>query len=112
MHPFEYNFILQSHAGLQGTSRPTIYHVIYDDLKVDPDQLQQLCFNLCFLSERATRSISMDAPSYRAHLAAFYGRMFIEGDFSETGSVRSGGREGPITMRNVTEAITRTMYYM
>jgi eukaryotic translation initiation factor 2C len=71
VHPFEYNFILQSHAGIQGTSRPAIYHVIYDEIKMHPDKLQQLCYNLCFLAERATRSISFVAPSYRAHLAAF-----------------------------------------
>ena len=70
-HPFEYNFILQSHAGIQGTSRPTIYYVIYDEIKIDPDILQQLCYNLCYLAERATRSISIVAPTYRAHIAAF-----------------------------------------
>jgi eukaryotic translation initiation factor 2C len=71
MHPFEYNFILQSHAGIQGTSRPSIYHVLHDEVKLPCDVLQQLCFNLCFLSERATRSISMAAPAYYAHIAAY-----------------------------------------
>ena len=43
--------------------------------------------------------------------------MFIEGEFSDTASVRSGSMrsgdvETPIRLRNVTEYITRTMYYM
>ncbi|KNC96140.1 uncharacterized protein SPPG_08528 [Spizellomyces punctatus DAOM BR117] len=112
MHPTEYNFVLQSHAGLQGTSRPTIYHVIHDEIKMSSNVLQQLCFNLCFLSERATRSINMVAPAYRAHLAAYYGRMFLEGDF-DTASSRSGNSEPTITLRKVMPLMDQhTMYYM
>lgn len=70
-HPSEFNFILQSHAGLQGMSRPTVYHVIHDESKFSSDEIQQISFNLCFLSERATRSIAVAAPAYRAHIAAF-----------------------------------------
>lgn len=61
-HPFEFNFILQSHAGIQGMSRPTVYHVIFDENNMSSDTMQQLCFNLCFLAERATRTINMVAP--------------------------------------------------
>jgi eukaryotic translation initiation factor 2C len=70
-HPSEFNFILQSHSGIQGMSRPSIYHVIHDESKFSSDDIQQLTFGLCYLSERATRSISMAAPAYRAHIAAF-----------------------------------------
>lgn len=89
MHPIEFNFVLQSHAGIQGTSRPTIYHCLFDEAKFTSDSMQQLCYNLCFLSERATRSINMVSPSYRAHIAAYYARMFIEnGD--DNSSIASG----------------------
>ncbi|KAJ3169190.1 hypothetical protein HDU88_000986 [Geranomyces variabilis] len=114
-HPTEFNFILQSHAGLQGTSRPTLYHVIWDEIKMGSDQLQQLCYNLCFLSERATRSINMVAPAYRAHLAAYYGRMFLEGDFgSDAPSTKSGNSaEIAVTLRKVMPLMDQhTMYYM
>ncbi|KAI8822400.1 Piwi domain-containing protein [Fimicolochytrium jonesii] len=114
-HPSEFNFILQSHAGLQGTSRPTLYHVIYDDMDMGSDQLQQLCYNLCFLSERANRSINMVAPAYRAHLAAYYGRMFLEGDFgSDAASALSGAsQELPVALRKVASTMDQhTMYYM
>ncbi|TPX56274.1 hypothetical protein PhCBS80983_g04652 [Powellomyces hirtus] len=114
-HPTEYNFIIQSHAGLQGTSRPTLYHVIHDEIKMGSDQMQQLCYNLCFLSERATRSINMVAPAYRAHLAAYYGRMFLEGDFgSDAASALSGtSQEIPVGLRKVMPLMDQhTMYYM
>ncbi|KAJ3271560.1 hypothetical protein HDV01_006522 [Terramyces sp. JEL0728] len=106
-HPAEYNFILQSHAGIQGMSRPTIYHVLYDEQKMKPDELQQLCFNLCYLAERATRSISMVAPAYRAHLAAYFARMFIAGDDT---SISSG--ESNVTLRAFARGIENRMYYM
>ncbi|KAJ3300746.1 hypothetical protein HK104_006045 [Borealophlyctis nickersoniae] len=113
-HPTEFNFILQSHAGLQGTSRPTLYHVLHDEIQMGADQLQQLCFNLCFLAERATRSISMVAPAYRAHLAAYYGRMFLEGDFTnDTASTTGTSQEIPVRINNVKDHIAeKTMYYM
>jgi eukaryotic translation initiation factor 2C len=69
-HPTEFNFVLQSHAGIQGMSKPTIYHVLYDENNFSSDELQDLTFKLCFLSERATRSISVVAPAYRASIAA------------------------------------------
>lgn len=70
-HPSEFNFVLQSHSGLKGMSRPTVYHVIHDESKISSDEIQQISFNLCFLCERATRSIAVAAPAYRAHVAAF-----------------------------------------
>jgi eukaryotic translation initiation factor 2C len=109
MHPIEFNFILQSHAGIQGTSRPTIYHCLYDEAKFTSDTMQQLCFNLCFLSERATRSINMVSPSYRAHIAAYYARMFIDnGDDSV--SVASGSVAG--ALKPFARGVESMMYYM
>ena len=38
--------------------------------------------------------------------------MFIEGEGSDTASIVSGGSGTPARLKNVTEYITRTMYYM
>jgi hypothetical protein len=43
-HPFEYAFHLNSHAGLQGTSRPTHYHVLADENRFPPNDLVQLSY--------------------------------------------------------------------
>ena len=61
----------------QGTSRPTHYHVLYDDNGFDGDSLQQLTYQLCHVYARCTKSVSMPAPAYYAHLAAFRARVHV-----------------------------------
>ncbi|KAK3019755.1 hypothetical protein RJ639_004201, partial [Escallonia herrerae] len=90
-HPTEFDFYLCSHAGIQGTSRPTHYHVLFDENGFSADELQMLTNNLCYTYARCTRSVSIVPPAYYAHLAAFRARYYIEGDASETEST-SGGR--------------------
>ncbi|KAH8958404.1 hypothetical protein BDL97_06G022200 [Sphagnum fallax] len=47
-HPTEFDFYLCSHAGIQGTSRPAHYHVLWDENKFTADGLQSLTNNLCY----------------------------------------------------------------
>ncbi|CAK8576282.1 unnamed protein product [Lathyrus sativus] len=91
-HPREFDFYLNSHAGIQGTSRPTHYHVLYDENKFTSDQLQSLTNNLCYTYARCTRSVSIVPPAYYAHLLAFRARYYIsEVENSDSGSA-SGNR--------------------
>jgi hypothetical protein len=43
-HPFEYDFFLNSHAGIQGTNKPAHYHVLVDENGFTPDTLQLLTY--------------------------------------------------------------------
>lgn len=63
---------------LKGTSRPTKYHVVWDDNNFEEDEIEQLTFYLCFMSARCSRSVSYPAPTYYAHLAAFRIRSYLE----------------------------------
>jgi eukaryotic translation initiation factor 2C len=73
-HPTEMSFFLNSHEGIQGTSRPTCYHLLSDDSDLSPDELQKITYYLCHLYARCERSVSYPAPTYYAHLAAFRAR--------------------------------------
>lgn len=91
-HPTEFDFYLCSHAGIQGTSRPSHYHVLWDDNSLTADELQTLTYQLCHTYVRCTRSVSIPAPAYYAHLVAFRARYhLVEKDHdSGEGSQHSG----------------------
>lgn len=76
-HPTQFDFYLCSHAGIQGTSRPSHYHVLWDDNCFKADELQQLTYQLCHTYVRCTRSVSIPAPAYYAHLVAFRARYHL-----------------------------------
>ncbi|KAI9217730.1 ribonuclease H-like domain-containing protein [Blastocladiella britannica] len=73
-HPTDFDFFLQSQAGLQGTSRPTYYYVLYDQIGWTADDLQLFTFHQTFTYARCTRSVSIVPSAYYAHLACFRAR--------------------------------------
>jgi len=98
-HAQEFDFYLQSHSGIQGTTRPVHYHVLKDENSFTPDAIQNLTFALCHLYCRCTRSVSLVPPVYYAHLAAGRGAQYDMAQVmrgSDTSSVggSSGGGAG------------------
>ncbi|KAI8802950.1 Piwi domain-containing protein [Cladochytrium replicatum] len=85
-HPSEFDFYLASHPGLQGTSKPTHYHVLHDENNFTSDALQELTYRLCYLYCRATKAVSVCPPAYYAHLVAARARYHFQGDWSEADS--------------------------
>jgi len=81
--PSDFDFFLQSHAGLQGTSRPCYYHVLYDENKLSPNTLQKFLYDLCYVFERCTRSVSLIPPVYYADMMCTRGRAYIHKWYSE-----------------------------
>ena len=77
-HHREFNFYLCSHWGMRGTSRPTHYHVLWDENRFRSDELQKLIHNLCYTFVRCTKPVSLVPPAYYAHLAAYRGRLYLE----------------------------------
>ena len=67
-----------THSLSQGTSRPSHYHVLWDDNEFTADELQCLTYQLCHTYVRCTRSVSYPAPAYYAHLVAFRARYHLQ----------------------------------
>ncbi|KAG8898541.1 hypothetical protein FRB99_007372 [Tulasnella sp. 403] len=78
--PVEFDFYLQSHGGLKGTSRSSLYNVIHDDNRFTPDALQTMTNALCYVYARATRSVSIVPPAYYADLVAFRAKHHFDPD--------------------------------
>ncbi|KAH9619822.1 hypothetical protein KSS87_003277 [Heliosperma pusillum] len=89
-HPTDFDFYLCSHAGIQGTSRPAHYNVLWDENNFTADEIQSLTNNLCYTYARCTRSVSVVPPAYYAHLAAYRARFYMEPDHSENGRSTNG----------------------
>ncbi|XP_028797109.1 protein argonaute 4 [Neltuma alba] len=97
-HPRNYDFYLCAHAGMIGTTRPTHYHVLLDEIGFSPDDLQALVHSLSYVYQRSTTAISVVAPICYAHLAATQmGQMIKFEDKSETSSSHGGlSSAGPV----------------
>lgn len=80
-----FEFYLVSHAGIQGTSRPTKYVVMWDDNSIPSADIHEMTyqvidliksfhikspFQLCHTQSRCTRSVSIPSPVYYAKLVA------------------------------------------
>ncbi|GBC09434.1 hypothetical protein RclHR1_08860007 [Rhizophagus clarus] len=111
VHPVEFDFYLQSHAGLQGTCRSTHYHVIYDENKFTSDTLQTLSYNLCYTYARCTRAVSIVPPVYYAHLACKRARFHIRGNnFNESSSMTEGNTQR--TLGTAKPELLNVMYFI
>jgi len=122
-HTTQFDFFLCSHFGIQGTSRPAHYHVLKDDSHFTQDELQAITYSLCHIYARCTRSVSIPAPTYYAHLACARARHHLHeiiGDansdtFSEAGdssSADSQASEESIKKAvEVAEPLLKKMYF-
>ena len=55
-------FFLASAGGIQGTTRPTKYRVIYNTNELNADELKGVTFSLCHQYQRCNKSISHPGP--------------------------------------------------
>ncbi|CAL4976789.1 unnamed protein product [Urochloa decumbens] len=58
-HCRNYDFYMCAHTGMIGTTRPTHYHVLYDEIGFTPDDLQALVHSLSYVYQRSTSAVSL-----------------------------------------------------
>ncbi|CAI2163073.1 11322_t:CDS:2 [Funneliformis geosporum] len=115
-HPFEFDFYLTSHANFVGTSRPTHYHVLFDENQFTSDSLQTLSYNLCHLYARSTCAVSVVSPVYYARLlckrAKFHYRYDRWKDSNSDSSESSVGIKPALNFAKVMPELRKTMYFI
>ncbi|CAH8383294.1 unnamed protein product [Eruca vesicaria subsp. sativa] len=117
-HPHNNDFYLCAHAGMIGTTRPTHYHVLYDEIRFSADHLQELVHSLSYVYQRSTTAMSVVAPICYAHSAAAQMRTamkFEDMSFSETASIHDGitrSGEPPVpSMPKLNSAVASSMFF-
>ncbi|KAF9528278.1 argonaute-like protein [Crepidotus variabilis] len=94
VHPTDFDFILQSHGGQLGTSRPGHYSVLCNEIGFGPDAMQTITNDLCYTYARCTRSVSIPSPVYYADMVCSTAKLRYDPtgrlNFSDTGSQASG----------------------
>jgi len=114
-HPVNFDFYLCSHSGLQGTSKPSHYYVLYDENNFNSESLQTLTYHMCYLYCRATCSVSIPPPIYYAHLAAARARCYLKGwEESESEKSSDHGSDPNLnySLAPVIPHLRKFMYFM
>ncbi|CAB5215692.1 Piwi-domain-containing protein [Rhizophagus irregularis] len=110
VHPFEFDFYLQSHPSLQGISRPAHYHVLLDENGFNADSLQTLTYNLCYNFARCTRAVSIVPPVHYASLVCRRARFYASGENWSNPDTPEG--VGSASYCVVKSELLKTMYFI
>ncbi|CAA6654482.1 unnamed protein product [Spirodela intermedia] len=98
-----------------GTTRPTHYHVLYDEIGFSADKLQELVHSLSYVYQRSTTAVSLVAPICYAHLAAAQVGQFIRfEESSETsgrGDVTSAGSVPVVALPRLHSRVCESMFF-
>ncbi|KAF7968003.1 hypothetical protein HWV62_32204 [Athelia sp. TMB] len=95
---YDFDFFLQAHGGLQGTTRPTHYYVVHDEIGFKADALQGLTNAVSYMFARATKAVSLASPAYYADLCCERGRCYLH-------ALLQGASQGNTTTASNEEAI-------
>ncbi|XP_077486775.1 protein argonaute-2-like [Amblyomma americanum] len=84
----------------EGTSGPSHYYIVWDGSSFTSDELQKLCYYLYHTYARCSHSVSIPAPVYYAHLAAYRSRNQVKSkaDVSSSSGDSSGGSADSVSI--------------
>ncbi|KAH6903111.1 ribonuclease H-like domain-containing protein [Coprinopsis sp. MPI-PUGE-AT-0042] len=108
---YNFDFYLQAHGGLQGSTRPTHYYVVHDEIGFNADTIQTLTNSVSYMFARATKAVSLVSPAYYADLACERGRCYVANSSADKDAIMreatalwNAGVNGP--------ALKDTMFYL
>lgn len=116
-HPKNFDFYMCAHAGMIGTSRPTHYHVLHDEIGFTADELEEFVHSLSYVYQRSTTAVSVVAPICYAHLAAAQVGTFLKfEDMSDASSSQgrghtSAGSAAVQPLPGLHERVRNTMFF-
>jgi eukaryotic translation initiation factor 2C len=73
-----YDFYLQSHRSVIGTSKPIHYSIIKNEINIKSNDIQQITYYLCYLYGRTSNSVSLVPAVYYAHILCSRARIYKE----------------------------------
>ncbi|XP_077491966.1 protein argonaute-2-like [Amblyomma americanum] len=105
-YPLDFDLYLCSHFGIEGTSKPSHYYVVWYHSSVSAD-MEKLRYYICHSYARCTRSVSIPAPVYYTHLAASRAKNHVMSkvDVPSSSSDSSMGSADSVPSRQYVEAI-------
>lgn len=93
-HPWENDMYLCSHVAIQGTARPTHYHMLMDEANLPVEKFQTLLYEHCYQYQRATTPVSLFPAVYYAHLASNRATSHIDLNKNEIARINREKRAG------------------
>ncbi|CAD6579499.1 MAG: hypothetical protein ASARMPRED_009159 [Alectoria sarmentosa] len=98
-HPWENDVYLCSHVAIQGTARPTHYHMLMDEANLPVEKFQTLLYEHCYQYQRATTPVSLFPAVYYAHLASNRATSHIDLAKNEVARINREKRAGKAVIK-------------
>ncbi|KAI8452883.1 Piwi domain-containing protein, partial [Phakopsora pachyrhizi] len=99
--PFLYNFFIQSQAILIGTSCPSRYIALKDEINHTVDDLQKIANLVSSGFQRAPKSVEIATPTYYANLVATSAKKWNMSDANgSTAFTTNSGAQTPVKRQN------------
>jgi len=107
VNPKYSEFVLCSHSGNLGTTKPIKYEILHDENKLKLDEIYKMTYYFCHLYPDCVKPISIPMHCYYAHLSAYEVRSFIKHYYDQ--STRTNSLEDLIS---VSEKLNGTLFYL
>ncbi|KAF4546277.1 Protein argonaute 1-like [Lasiodiplodia theobromae] len=101
--PTWFDFFIVTHNGIQGTSRPTHYFVLENQMGFKANELQDFTNKLCYTYVRSTSAVSYAPPAYYADRLCERGRVYLKRFFDGSLNVSAARQQDDETLRWETE---------